>query len=299
MRKILKQTFRGIAIALFLIIGNNATFAQNAGDLRFSEILVYNDSNYVDGFGNRGSWIEIFNSAYNPVDIGGCYLTNDINNPTKYWIPFGDPSTIIPARCFIVFWADNKPSRGIFHLNFELEGSETIALYNANGRSIIDKLDIPYPQTPDITYGRVSDDSEEFNFLDHSTPGSTNDYSKKATSGEKFVELDPSGVGMAMIAMTVVFSALIILFLIYKTMGNIFVKRASVRVKSKDSDKKETITEVKTEISGEINAAIAMALYLYQNELHDHENTVLTIQKVSRTYSPWSSKIYTLRKQPR
>jgi len=53
------------------------------------------------------------------------------------------------------------------------------------------------------------------------------------------------------------------------------------------------------EISGEVNAAIAMALYMYQSELHDLENTVLTAQKVSRTYSPWSSKIYALRRYPR
>ncbi|HAH59495.1 MAG TPA: phage tail protein, partial [Bacteroidales bacterium] len=30
-------------------------------------------------------------------------------------------------------------------------------------------------------------------------------------------------------------------------------------------------------------------------ELHDHEDAVLTIKKVARTYSPWSSKIYGLR----
>ena len=52
-------------------------------------------------------------------------------------------------------------------------------------------------------------------------------------------------------------------------------------------------------LSGEINAAIAMALYLYSNEMHDQENPVITMIRVSRTYSPWSSKIYGLRKLPR
>lgn len=45
-------------------------------------------------------------------------------------------------------------------------------------------------------------------------------------------------------------------------------------------------------ISGEENAAIAAALYLFFSELHDEEKYVMTIRKVSRTYSPWSSKIY-------
>jgi hypothetical protein len=56
---------------------------------------------------------------------------------------------------------------------------------------------------------------------------------------------------------------------------------------------------LKSDVPGEINAAIAMALYMYSNELHDQENPVITMIKVSRTYSPWSSKIYGLRKSPR
>jgi ABC-type cobalt transport system substrate-binding protein len=45
-------------------------------------------------------------------------------------------------------------------------------------------------------------------------------------------------------------------------------------------------------ITGEVSAAISAALHLYFNELHDDEKTVLTIKKISRRYSPWSSKIY-------
>ncbi len=45
-------------------------------------------------------------------------------------------------------------------------------------------------------------------------------------------------------------------------------------------------------MSGEENAAIAAALYLFFSELHDEEKYVMTIRKVSKTYSPWSSKIY-------
>ena len=69
--------------------------------------------------------------------------------------------------------------------------------------------------------------------------------------------------------------------------------------KETSSDEKAVRVVANQEISGEVNAAIAMTLYLYQNELHDYENTVLTVHKVSRTYSPWSSKIYSLRKYPR
>jgi hypothetical protein len=42
-------------------------------------------------------------------------------------------------------------------------------------------------------------------------------------------------------------------------------------------------------------AAIAMALYLYFNEIHDQESDIITVKRVSKTYSPWSSKLYSMR----
>jgi hypothetical protein len=49
--------------------------------------------------------------------------------------------------------------------------------------------------------------------------------------------------------------------------------------------------------SGEIYAAIALALS-DMTECHDVESNVLTIHNVANNYSPWSSKIYTLRELP-
>jgi Na+-transporting methylmalonyl-CoA/oxaloacetate decarboxylase gamma subunit len=53
------------------------------------------------------------------------------------------------------------------------------------------------------------------------------------------------------------------------------------------------------DLNGEEAAAIALAIHLYKSELHDMESLTITLQKVSRIYSPWSSKIYTLRQNPR
>jgi Na+-transporting methylmalonyl-CoA/oxaloacetate decarboxylase gamma subunit len=296
MRKKINKIIPGIVALLLIIFTSISVDAQNAVALKLNEILVINDSNAVDDFGEHSAWIEIFNSSYNTVNIGGCYLTDDLNNPTKYWIPTGDPATKISARCYTVFWADNHPTRGIFHLNFDLKESTTIAIFDANGKTLLDKIEIPAGQKPDVTYGRPVNDSDELVYLEKSTPGANNDYTKKKSAGENFVELDPYGIGMTMIAMMVVFSALAILFIIYKNMGRFFIRKAMPKVKPV-TDYSKPVHE-NAEMSGEVNAAIAMAIHLYTSEMHDYENTVLTIQKVSRTYSPWSSKIYTLRKIP-
>lgn len=54
-----------------------------------------------------------------------------------------------------------------------------------------------------------------------------------------------------------------------------------------------------SDVTSEVAVAISTALHLYSNDAHDYENTVLTIKKVAKAYSPWSSKIYGLRKNPR
>lgn len=48
-------------------------------------------------------------------------------------------------------------------------------------------------------------------------------------------------------------------------------------------------------VKGDEAAAIALALHLYFNELHDEEPTRMTIRKIPKSYSPWSSKIFGMR----
>jgi glutaconyl-CoA/methylmalonyl-CoA decarboxylase subunit delta len=49
------------------------------------------------------------------------------------------------------------------------------------------------------------------------------------------------------------------------------------------------------QLSSGVDAAISAAIYLYLSDIHDKENAVMTIKKVSKAYSPWSSKIYSVR----
>ncbi|MFZ4741495.1 MAG: OadG family transporter subunit [Bacteroidales bacterium] len=121
---------------------------------------------------------------------------------------------------------------------------------------------------------------------------------EKAKTSDAFIALDPSGIGMTMIAMTVVFLALIFLYLIFKYIGHL--NTSSSRKKSLvKKGKIEEASKISDDAPGDVYAAIAMALHLYQSQMHDEENTVITMEKVARTYSPWSSKIYGLRQTPK
>ncbi len=158
----------------------------------------------------------------------------------------------------------------------------------------------------DVSYGRAEDGGPDWKNLPKTTPNSNNNTEPVISSGDEFAKFDPSGGGMAMIAMGVVFSGLAALFFFFKMTSRVLAIDAKKQLTARSltkakAGKPETADTGKEglEITGEINAALAMTLYLYSSELHDAENTVLTINKVSRTYSPWSSKIYGLRKLPK
>lgn len=285
-------------LLLFVLLVSFGAQAQRATSMRINEVLVINDDNFVDDYGKRHPWIELFNTSAGTVNIAGCFLTDDKNNPKKYPIPKGDVLTQIPPRQHTLFWADGEPSRGTFHVNFTLDPSKEnyIGLYDADGKTLIDEITIPAAQKSDISYGRIIDGGEEWGILPKVTPSTNNLTLDSNEKIENFKTNDSLGIGMTITAMAVVFLGLLLLFLIFKQVG-----KAAIAASKRNAQKAGAPVSASApdEVSGEVFAAISAALYEMSDDNHDVENTVLTIRKVARTYSPWSSKIYSLRDVPR
>jgi Na+-transporting methylmalonyl-CoA/oxaloacetate decarboxylase gamma subunit len=300
MKKITK-----IFLAILLLVPAYRLAAQSQGEMRINEFLVTNTDDYEDDFGHKNGWIELFNSSYATVGLGGCYLTNDPENLKKYVIPKSDNSTYIAPRQYTIFWADNHPTRGTYHLNFTLQESNEIILVGSDGRTIIDRVKIPHNQIDtNISYGRLVDgegstdgSNEGWGVMDRTTPKTSNITLEKEPAHVLIKRIDPFGVIMAITAMSVVFFALILLYLSFKYMGKNAIRKAKKKMSLTESS--ETFND-EEEHSAEQLAAIAMALDLYfrDQEVHDFEYTVLTRNEMPKNYSPWSSKIYTLRETP-
>ena len=96
---------------------------------------------------------------------------------------------------------------------------------------------------------------------------------------------------IAVIGYTIVFSALVLLYFVFYFMPKILNWNTRRRLAQEG---KLTHQEEEVVITGEVAAAISMAIYLCR-DLHDDESDIITIHKVSKAYSPWSSKIYGLR----
>ncbi len=288
----------GVLLLLMVLFSMGAK-AQLTTSVKLNEVLVVNEDNFVDDYGKRHPWFELFNNSAGTVDLRGCFLTNDKNNPKKYMIPKGDVLTKVPPRQHILFWADNAPTKGTFHVNFTFDPSKDnyLALYDSDGTTLIDEITILAGQRADISYGLDIDGTGKWAILDKVTPSTNNVTLDSNEKIENFQKNDSLGIGMTITAMAVVFIGLMILFLVFKQIGNAAI-RASKRNAQKAAGEGVTVSANAGQESGEIFAAIATALYEMSDDNHDIEHTVLTIRKVQRSYSPWSSKLYSLRQTP-
>jgi len=115
-------------------------------------------------------------------------------------------------------------------------------------------------------------------------------------AAREFGQMDPSGIAMTIIAMSVVFIALIFLYLTFKYIAKLYNIDLKKKFRKSRPDAEETTEQA--EISGETLAAISLALHLYHEQLMGLEDAVITFKNAAKTYSPWSSKIYGLRRTP-
>lgn len=315
---------KGLVLLLLCVFSLSFSgLAQHKG-LRITEVMVENNSNITDEYGNRHAWIELYNTTRKSMQISTVFITNERvpegETPDKnkmYTIPQNDKNTKIPHLQQAVFFADGDPWKGTFHVNFELKPGQDnyIALYDADGITKLDEVVVPANLPADHSYARTVEiedwhliDSNEFdasqwefrNGVDKEnaiTPGVNNTVIELNDKIEKFQKLDSAGIMMTVLAMAIVFLALILLSICFYIFGKINADIARKK-KAEAQGKAETDDHSDVEIdSSEAIAAISMALYQHLNA-HDYEDTVLTINKVKRAYSPWSSKIYTLRETP-
>jgi Na+-transporting methylmalonyl-CoA/oxaloacetate decarboxylase gamma subunit len=298
MRKVL-LTFVAIAGAALV----NQAAAQGINNIRINEVLVHNEDNYMDDYGHRSSWIEIFNSGYEAVNVSSCYIgvTRTDGSETLYPIPSSDPATLMHNQTYLVFFCEGTDTKGTFFTNFTLEGVRKITFYSA-GRNMIDEFELdPASQRPDVSVGYMSPDgiSEPVVMsLPRTTPNATNETVATVPKDELFRQRDSSGGVMAIIAMSVVFIALVLIFFVLKAFGMAMIRmherkalKAAAAIEAAAPPAAAKRKSAGAQVEEEM-AAVALALKMYQEEQHILESTVITINRASRVYSPWSSKIH-------
>lgn len=160
-------------------------------------------------------------------------------------------------------------------------------------------LDAPVEQImPDSSARIVVDEapSGEVDYEVESAMARTMTQAEKARNAQVN---DSTGAAITIIAMTIVLLALVVLSILFLGFGKIssmVLQKKKKEVQSRLS-KGEEAAQADVD-SGEVIAAIAMALAQHFDSTHDMEETILTIREMKRAYSPWNSKIYNLRELP-
>ena len=301
----------GILLSLAMMLGLASCGEKEVNSkLVLNEVLIENTDNFQDDYGLQSAWVEVFNKSYTSADLAGYQLkmSNQAGDTATYFIPKGDVLTMVKPRQHALFWADGQPNRGTFHTNFVMDGTTDtwVGLYDS-GKKLVDQVTIPASALQaNQSYARVSDAAAEWEVKGatadkYVTPSTNNQTLAGNAKMEKFQSHDSTGVGMSITAMSVVFFGLILLYICFRGIGKLAIMlRRRNAMEAKDIKCEEEAKEKKLgEAPGEVIAAISMAMHEMQNDVHDVEDTVLTITRVKRTYSPWSSKIYTLRELPK
>ena len=161
-----------------LIVTRTDTEVDPLEAVVINEWMADNDTAIADpADGDYEDWFELYNPGTGTVDMGGCYLTDELTEPFDFQIPDNGHYTIPPGG-FLLVWADGETAQNTanqpdLHAGFLLsKDGESIGLYAPDGREI-DTVTFG-AQTTDLSEGHFPDGGEIVQALSMPTPGGVN-----------------------------------------------------------------------------------------------------------------------------
>lgn len=151
------------------------TRSSAPGRVFINEWMADNETFLADAAGEFDDWLELHNPNDFAVDLTGCALTDDPDTAGAWSFPTG---TTIPARGFLLVWADRQPDQttpdGELHANFRLnQAGDAILLLAPDGRTKVDEVRFG-PQRANLSEGRWPDGANAIFALSAPTPEAPN-----------------------------------------------------------------------------------------------------------------------------
>ncbi len=154
---------------------NQAAPLASVSELKINEWFAASNIRFNNDF------VELYNPQTEAVALGGLWLTDEASTaPNQYQI---SELSFIDGSGYVKFIADNDVQDGVDHTNFKLSSThEHLALLTSD-LQFIDQV-FYYPQTTDVSQGRIPDGGNEYGFLPIPTRELTNN---QPTSNETSV----------------------------------------------------------------------------------------------------------------
>ena len=142
--------------------------------VRINEISAANDV-FVNDYGKKGDWVELYNTTSEPIDVEGMYITDNLNKLQKCQLSKGESTatTVIPARGYLVVWCDKRDNKRELHASFKLDDSGGTVALSAADMSWTDSLSYPAHDAYH-TVGRYIDGGNDIYLMSHPTIGKKN-----------------------------------------------------------------------------------------------------------------------------
>lgn len=123
-----------------------------------NEVMAANTTTKTDPSGDFDDWIELYNNSDQSIDLTGWYLSDNGNDLQKWAFPAG---TSIPAKSYLIVWADEDGSQPGLHANFKLSANgETIYLVSPDNTAV---QEVSFSSQPDdMGYARVPNGTGSF-----------------------------------------------------------------------------------------------------------------------------------------
>ena len=327
---------KALTLLLLCAILALPTLAQGRKNVRINEVMVQQDSTggngWVEFYNSSYSSTaveQMFITTLSREEIQSVFDKNKGNKKKPkqilvelceaqpqdiYEIPRGDErNTKIAPRTHFVMEADGDPKSGTFHMPFTFTAGQDnyIALYDVNG-DLVDDVTVPATLKLGETYaikaeGRLpsilGDGKTEWTVKDGQTIETAvtkGNYNIREVNEniEAFHIKDPHGYWIALLAMSVVFCALALLYICFKLFGK-FASKNLTDDSKQQAAAPEAVQAVASPAAGAIDgekmAAICFALYQHLNA-HDNESGVLTL--APRDNSSWANKTGLMRELP-
>jgi gliding motility-associated-like protein len=140
-----------------------------------NEFSAANRTVLIDNYGRAEDWIELHNLGAAPVNLGGYFMSDKLDNPTKWEIPNG--VTIGPGEYLIALASKRDEfSGGYLHTNFNVtqtQNNEYVILADPAG-NILDAYHVDIPNQLNHSYGRQTDGALNWVIFPTPTPGAPN-----------------------------------------------------------------------------------------------------------------------------
>ncbi|MDE7396655.1 MAG: lamin tail domain-containing protein [Muribaculum sp.] len=162
-----KYILPGVVAAMVCGSGLDAAAAVVINEIMQSNIdCVYVDHEYPD------SWIELYNSGSDAVDLSGWRVGVKEKLSSCYELPAG---TTIGGGRYLLVYCDKSDAGGL-HTTFRLESGKggAVYLYDAEGRIADSLTGLKKMPAPGVAYGRTADGGSEWRYMVTATPGESN-----------------------------------------------------------------------------------------------------------------------------